>query len=503
MDEHGRMEEHGGSGDIVRSSLGYLGGLGVTAAGCFAAGRLSLVFALIDRDGLSSITPIWLLMGIGVGVPLVSASMAAGSCLGILAAVYLLRRLFSFPSELDTVRSVLVFLAVAGVLAPLLSATLNVLILTLGGVVGLVTTARVASEFDASPLVVVFVTDITRRAQSESQLRESERKHRFLFESMIQGVVYQDREGRIISCNPAAERILGRRFDEMRDQTSEDPGWSGVHEDGTPIPGYEHPSMAALRTGRIVSDRIMGIYNPRTDERRWIRIDAVPQFRGVEEQPYQVFTTFEDITERRRSEQELIASRAKLRELAAHLQKSLEEERVNMAREIHDGLGQILTALIDQGTVMVKRMCGELRPGILDDFGLIAALQWYSDEFTKRSGVECRLSVSPEDIDVDRALAVTIYRVVQEALTNVRRHAGASAVRVSVVRDGGALVLEIQDDGRGASNRELEKRGSFGIIGMRERVLAQEGRLAIEGREGRGVLIRAVFPLENEREAEE
>ncbi len=149
-----------------------------------------------------------------------------------------------------------------------------------------------------SGVVLTFV-DITGYRQMRCDLQESERKYRHLFETMAQGVVYQDAEGNIVSANPSAERILGLSFEQMQGRTSRDPRWKAMHEDGSELPGEDHPSMVALRTGRPVYGFIMGIFNPELEQTRWILVNAVPEFRQGEEAPVQVYTTFEDMTERR------------------------------------------------------------------------------------------------------------------------------------------------------------------------------------------------------------
>ncbi len=129
---------------------------------------------------------------------------------------------------------------------------------------------------------------------------------RFLFDTMAQGVVFQDRQGAIIAANPSAERILGLTLSEMMGVNSVDPRWRSVHADGSPFPGEAHPSMVALRTGQPVHDVLMGVYDPRNDQQRWITIDAVPQFAAGEATPYQVFVTFTDVTARRQAEAKIL-----------------------------------------------------------------------------------------------------------------------------------------------------------------------------------------------------
>ena len=143
------------------------------------------------------------------------------------------------------------------------------------------------------------------------RLRESEEKYRSLFESMVLGVVYQDNNGQITSVNPAAEEILGLTIDQMQGRRSTDPRWRSIHEDGSDFPGEKHPAMVALKTGEIVKDVIMGVFDPKNEQTRWININATPQFRKDDKKPFQVYTTFEDITKRKKAEETLNESEEK------------------------------------------------------------------------------------------------------------------------------------------------------------------------------------------------
>lgn len=136
---------------------------------------------------------------------------------------------------------------------------------------------------------------------------------RHLFMTMTQGVVYQSAEGRIIAANPAAARILGMDFTEMRERTSLDPAWRTIREDGSELPGAEHPSMLALMRGEPILGRVLGVYNPERRQHRWLTVDAVPRIRRGETRPWQVYTTFQDITERKQTEEALRLSEERFR----------------------------------------------------------------------------------------------------------------------------------------------------------------------------------------------
>ena len=210
-----------------------------------------------------------------------------------------------------------------------------------------------------------------------------------------------------------------------------------------------------------------------------------------------------------------------MRSLTAHLQMAREEERTHIAREVHDDLGQLLTALkmdlvslrsepdhgsdalarlpamiglVDKALHTVQRITSELRPGMLDDLGLAAALEWQCDEFTARTGMRVFLSMRPADLITDRDRSTALFRIVQEALTNVVRHARASAVHISLRRKRNMLHLLVRDNGVGAQADQLAGRAAFGILGMQERVLAIDGRFRVRGIPGTGTIVDVAVP---------
>lgn len=211
-------------------------------------------------------------------------------------------------------------------------------------------------------------------------------------------------------------------------------------------------------------------------------------------------------------------SREQLRELSKRLLTIQEQERVRIAREVHDELGQALTAMkidlqqiarrnpalaeplvpvahtIDHIVDLVRRIAGDLRPAILDDLGVSAALEQQLRRLRESSGIRTSLTVS-EEPELDMLTSATIYRITREALANVIRHAGASQVEVTLGTRGGAVVLEVRDDGRGITHEEISGPHSLGLLGIRERAELLGGSVAIAGRPGEGTVLTVTLPI--------
>ncbi len=226
-----------------------------------------------------------------------------------------------------------------------------------------------------------------------------------------------------------------------------------------------------------------------------------------------------DVTERMRAEEALQRSHDQLRALAARVEKVREEERTRLAREIHDGLGQALTAikidlsslchdmpaekqhqsesimkLADETIRSVRRISTELRPAVLDTLGPVAAVEWAAEEFEARTGIKCRLDLPLEDIVIDQERATALFRIFQETLTNVARHANATEVNVRLAEADGNLSLEVHDNGKGVSEAQISAGTSLGILGMRERALLLGGEFTITGALGEGTTVRVRIP---------
>lgn len=226
--------------------------------------------------------------------------------------------------------------------------------------------------------------------------------------------------------------------------------------------------------------------------------------------------------ERKRAEEQLRQSHEQLRALSIYLQYVREEERIRIAREVHDELGQALTGLklqltwlasklpktlrllheraksmsesIDETIHTVCRIATELRPGILDTAGLLAALEWQAHEFQNQTGIECRVKTSIRETLWDQDLNTAFFRIYQETLTNIIRHANATRVQVHFSEADGYLVLEVKDNGRGISNAEINNTKSIGLLGMRERAALLNGEVRVSGQKGQGTTIMVRIP---------
>jgi signal transduction histidine kinase len=235
-----------------------------------------------------------------------------------------------------------------------------------------------------------------------------------------------------------------------------------------------------------------------------------------------------EIGERKRAEDRLKASREQLRNLSTHLQSVREEERRGVAREIHDELGQALTTLkldlsllrdevgsdateanqrigamvqiCDTTIKSVKRIITELRPRLLDDLGLTAAIEWQSEEFQRRTGIICKTSIIPNEILLEPERSTAIFRIFQETLTNIARHAGATKVDVLLRKVGENVTLEVRDNGCGISEEQIRDSRSFGLIGMRERAKYFGGALVMKGIPGSGTVVTVTLEAPTEKE---
>lgn len=293
----------------------------------------------------------------------------------------------------------------------------------------------------------------------------------------------------------------------------------------TPAQFFAHDSVQAKKRWREFFDQ--GRYHSETEERR---LDGTPMriegdYVVIHDHRGRIAGHFgiqRDVTEGYEATARVSASRTELRALAARLQRAREEERTAIAREIHDELGQALTGIkldiawmkrrlprddeltaqcqsmierIDATLTTVRRIATELRPSVLDQLGLEAAIEWQGQEFSLRTGMLVDFDIGVGDTVIPEHVASSAFRILQESLTNVARHARASRVVIRLTVSGDVLNLEIVDDGIGIEPRRLDGTASLGLVGMRERALACGGELCITGRPMLGTTVALRIPL--------
>lgn len=266
---------------------------------------------------------------------------------------------------------------------------------------------------------------------------------------------------------------------------------------------------------------------------RFIRRDGAVRF-GYSEwkvefnsngEPQRMYGILQDITERKEAENELKETNRQLHDLSSYLQDVREEERIHIAREIHDELGQQLTGLkmnvhwlnkklaptdtqvkeklaeivelIDETVRSVRRISANLRPSILDDIGLIAALEWHSQEVQKRSEINVSFTASIQEPDLPVPVATGVFRIYQEVLTNAVRHANAHNITSVLDLQEDQLILNIRDDGQGMDQQAVKKKKTLGLLGIRERTFLLGGRFKLDSEPGKGTAIQITIPLNN------
>ena len=347
------------------------------------------------------------------------------------------------------------------------------------------------------------------KLHTEEKLRTSELNLKTLFDAIDQSVFLFDRDGTVLAANRTFAARLGKRVKDCVGRSAFD---------------LVPPDIAAGR--RAIIQKVIDTGRPQVfeDQRdgRWMNHNVWPVLGAVGEVERLVVFAM-DITERKLAEETLEHSRQMLQGYAAHLQEIIENERLRIARELHDDIGQRLSALkmdlgwvkrrlppdrsdaagkleemsalITEGVQTVKAICADLRPGLLEELGLQAALEWAVARFQERSGITTSLKVGGSQRNVDAGRSIAIYRIVQEALTNIVRHAAAGRAEVRLRRELNWLIIEVEDDGRGLPNHLQGAPQSFGIMGMRERVRSFGGEFNLSAGRERGTVVRARFPL--------
>lgn len=366
--------------------------------------------------------------------------------------------------------------------------------------------------FIAATLLAI---ELRREAVLNSALQDADDRYRLTIDSVMDAIVSVDEAQNIVMFNTAAEHMFGVSATDIIGQPLSSlmpaPRRSAHEGHVQSFMNSKVPSRGMAMQMEISGLRADGREFPMESAISQTMINGKPQFTAV----------LRDITERHRRDADLRKLNTELRRLSISLQSVREEERTRISRELHDDLGQQLTGLkleltwlsgrikegrppesgmldsmrqmLDGAIISVRRISTELRPRILDDLDLAQAVQWQVEELTKRSNLQAVCNLPAAELVKEDTLATALFRIVQEALTNVARHAGADQLEVSFVRDDDELVLSVHDSGKGFVQ---DHNGSgIGLVSMRERATAIDGRFTIISAPGRGTTIEVRIPF--------
>jgi PAS domain S-box-containing protein len=362
--------------------------------------------------------------------------------------------------------------------------------------------------------------EITTRGMAQESLQLSESRLRGILDSAMDAIITIDESEHIMLFNAAAEAIFGCPQKEAL---------------GAPLAWFipqrfraTHSDHVRLFAAAGTASRRMGSQRIVTGLRRngeEFPIEAsISQVAGAGGKFFTVI--LRDVTERVRAEQALRHSKDELRELAAMASSAREQEKSRVARELHDELAQSLTALkmdlswalerlgpeqtpvrakleemgalLDSAAVATRRIAADLRPLMLDDLGLIPAAEWLVQNFTQRTGIHCEFATDPPHLELRDPHATAFFRILQESLANIGKHAHASLVEVSIQAHDGDISLKVRDNGRGFLASDPRKPNSFGLAGLRERAYLLDGDIRIESAPGRGTTVEVHVPMPTE-----
>lgn len=364
------------------------------------------------------------------------------------------------------------------------------------------------------------IPDVTKMSKTETALDASEKLLAEILDNAAEAIISIDESQHITMFNQGAEQIYGYSASEVVGRPLDlllPERFIEVHRQ------HVGNFAAAPENARRITEGFQ-VFGRRKDGSEFPAEASISKLKLTAGTIFTVILW--DVTERKKAEAELKRSQEELRVLAARLQQAREEERALLAREIHDQLSGALTALkmdlsfltdrvprenavltektetmsklIDATLNSVRNIATQLRPSVLDDLGLIAAIEWQTEEFQNRSGIKCRLDLEREEVALDKNRLTAIFRIFQEALTNVARHAEASAVWISLRAQAGSLILQIRDNGRGITQEEISSSKSLGLLGMRERAFAFGGEVVIGGGPGQGTTVTLKIPFNQE-----
>jgi PAS domain S-box-containing protein len=363
------------------------------------------------------------------------------------------------------------------------------------------------------------VQDVTERKKAEDELRQTYQRLSYHVENTPLAVIEWDKDLYITRWSEQAEKIFGWKASEVLGRNRYDQDFPIVYkEDEEKVAKVDYELMQGL------VDRNLSLNRNYTKEGKVIYCEWYNSvLRDEKGNVITILSLIQDVTERKRTEEKLNESYEQIRSLSEHLRSIREEERKYIAREIHDELGQYLTVLkmdvgvlnkklnhtddfvqrklnglsdnIDNAVHTVRRIASELRPTVLDELGLAAAIAWHLEEFEKRSGIKTHFTEPEKELDLPEPVKTNLFRIFQESMTNVARHANATDVTIDLTPSKGHLTLSIADNGIGLATEVLSQKKTMGILGMKERTAIIGGTYEIQSAPGKGTLITVKVPL--------
>lgn len=372
------------------------------------------------------------------------------------------------------------------------------------------------NESDHVYSICSICTDITDQKLAQEALVKSEKNLQAIFDNALDGIFTIDGNGIIQTFNPSAERIFGYSAEKIIGKNVA----ILIHNIDTETHSRYIKNHIKSGNSRIVGAEQREVVALHSDGNTFPLELSVGNIKNDHHHMFIAITR--DISLRTQTQEELNRSREQLRDLASHLESVREEDRKIIAREIHDELGQILTAIstdvhwiishcpedqyileekalsilpnVESAIQSVQRIVSELRPPILDDLGLESAVTWFCEQFQNRTGITCKPEINLDDSSISPEYSTAIFRILQESLTNVARHSGASTAVITLGTINNTINMEIVDDGKGIKNNEINAHNAFGLIGMRERALTFGGKIVIEKRNDQGTSVNLILP---------
>jgi two-component system sensor histidine kinase UhpB len=355
---------------------------------------------------------------------------------------------------------------------------------------------------------------ILEKEKAEDELKKSEMRFRALIENNADAIVIRDTNFNLIYASPAAKKILGL---DIAGETRKDPRDTIHPEDQEKL--LQVQQEVSLNPGKPIPVEFRRL----NDNGEFVCIEGVVTNMTYNEAVKGIVSNFRDISDRRRAENELKEANIALHNLSNHLQHIREEERIQIARDIHDELGQQLTGLkmdaswlnkklvtedkaihdkltdmiklIDEAVKSVRRISSDLRPSMLDDLGLVAALEWHSHETEIRYGIPVKFHADCNDAEISVEKATSLFRIFQEALNNAIKHANAKSIISRLTKQDGRFILQINDDGVGMKEDEVKSKKTLGLLGIQERVFILSGKYTMKSEPGKGTFLQIEIPL--------